>query len=170
MSFYNMIHGFNPLAPMVLAMVGVSQERVPRFRDAYWNGEHLCVHTRTGGGNRDYYESEESCRSNYPEYFGGKDDPDGPWNEDLRALPGFVRDEDDDYDSTYATFYFDVPERFGWFREWANDKTAKPPAERWQAAIDHIKSAPMDDPMVQKITAVLAPVVEFLQKPSAPPE
>lgn len=162
MSLYNMVHGFNPLAAMVLAMVGIEASAVPRFRDAYYDGEHLCIHTRTGGGNRPYYESPQSYRDET-----GEDSAGGCWNEDLRALPGFVRDEDDDYDSTYATFYFEVPERFAWFKDWASDKAAESPAERWQKAIDHIRTASMDDPIIKKLSAVLQPVADFLAAPPA---
>ncbi len=37
--------------------------------------EHSC-----GGRNRDYYDNEESCRANYPEFFDGKDNQTGQWN------------------------------------------------------------------------------------------
>lgn len=159
MSFYNMVHGYNSLAPLVLAMLGISTRDVPRFRDAFYDGEYLCIYTRTGGGNRDTYENKARAMETYPEY---NTDYEGPWNEDLRALPGYVRDEDDDYDCTYATFYFKVPEQFAWFREWAADKTERPASERWADAIEHIKSAPKDDPLVQRVTNALRPVMDYL--------
>lgn len=59
---------------------------------------HIHVYTRTGGGNREYYEN---CT-------------DGPSNNDLRAVGGYVADEDDDFDCTFATFRFAAPE--GWSR------------------------------------------------------
>lgn len=156
MSLYNMMHGINPLAAMVLAMLGTKPDAIPRFRDAYFDGEHLCIYTRTGGGNREAYDGpvpSEWC-------------PEGPYNSDLRALPGFLHDEDDDYDSTYATFYFAVPERFAWFKAWASDKTERPASERWAEAIERIKTAPADDPVIQRLTKAMQPVVEFLSKES----
>jgi hypothetical protein len=143
MSLYNLVHGTNPLAGMVLAMIGVAVADVPRFRDAYYDGTHLCIHTRTGGGNRDDYAAG---------------------NDYLASIPGYVRDDDDDFDSTYATFYYLVPEQFAWFKDWASNKTQRPAGERWQEAIDCLKNAPPDDPLVKRMTEVMAPIVEFLKK------
>ena len=54
----------------------------------------MFVYTRAGGGNRDDYARE---------IMG------------LQAHPLYVRDYDDPFDSTYATFVFRVPD------EWVND-------------------------------------------------
>ena len=59
------------------------------------NGQLIEVYTRTGGGNRDDYPQEL-----------------------MRALPGWVGSEDDDYDSTYCTDTFKVPEQ--WTEDVAN--------------------------------------------------
>ena len=109
MSLYNHMFGVNSNALTLLKILGTSEEGVPRFRDCFITEGKICIHTRTGGGNREYYESEEACRENYPGDFGGDDAPCGPWNADLRALPGFISDEDDDFDSTYANFYYEFP-------------------------------------------------------------
>jgi hypothetical protein len=101
-----------------LAALKINEGDIPRFRDAYftWSDETettpiIVVHTRTGGGNRDYYESEERCRKCYPEYFAPDTDaPTGPWNADLRALPGYLGDNDCSHDPTYADFRFRVPQ------------------------------------------------------------
>lgn len=166
MSFYNLIHGVNPLAGVLLTMLGTEPGRIPRFRDCYFDGEHIAIYTRTGGGNRDYYESEERRREEYPEQF---DDaasaPSGPWNDDLRSLPGFVRDEDDDYDNTYATFYFAVPERFTPLLEKLKSMAQKESqSERWEAAIEHIRTAAPDDPLVARVTAAMEPVFAQVEK------
>jgi hypothetical protein len=131
MSLFNMLFGQNPESSNLLALLGIDQERVPRFRDCYWNGESIIIHTRTGGGTREYYESEEVCRDNYPQYFDDeKEKPCGPWNSDLRKLPGYTHDSDDDFDSTYADFHFTPPKD-------AIDRLSQmpadmPPAEKWQ--------------------------------------
>jgi len=91
----------------------------------------IVIYTRTGGGNRDYYENEETCRDYFPEYFDGENDPSGPWNDDLRAIPGYVRDQDDDFDSTYAHFYFDVPAEFADAVKKIEDGT-ETPVEYWE--------------------------------------
>jgi hypothetical protein len=163
---YNIVHGVNPLAGITLTMLGVTAtSQIPRFRDAYFDGEHLCIYTRTGGGNRDTYENAMRAREwyevNYPE---GLNDLSGPFNEDLRKLPGYVRDADDDFDSTYATFYYEIPKQFPWFKEWANDKTAKPASERWAEALEKLRTAAPDDPMVRRLSKALGPLVDFLKE------
>lgn len=104
MSLYNALFGVNPLAAVVVEAVGANN-LIPRFRDAYFDAEEnrLVIFTRTGGGNRDYYDEP-----------GGYDNEDyeGPFNSDLRALPNFLYDEDDDFDCTYASFYFSIPEAY----------------------------------------------------------
>lgn len=111
MSLYNLLFGVNSLAPILLKHLGLSEDDIPRFRDCYLDGDQIVIYTRTGGGNRDFYEDEETCRSNYPEYFQKKEDaPKGPWNADLRKSKYYQSDEDDDFDSTYAYFRFRVPE------------------------------------------------------------
>lgn len=104
MSLYNALFGVNPLAAVVVEAVGATGP-IPRFRDAYFDAEEdrLVIFTRTGGGNRDYYDEPNGYDN---------EDYEGPFNSDLRALPNFISDEDDDFDSTYASFYFSVPEAY----------------------------------------------------------
>ena len=127
---YNMIFGVNVNANDVLEALGLTYDNVPRFRDAYVSDDGLfCIHTRTGGGNRDFYENLETCKGHFPEYFKDTESPEGPWNDDLRAHSWFVRDEDDDFDCTYATFYFQPP------KEVVASIDAIPslaPSEKWQ--------------------------------------
>lgn len=128
-----MLFGEHANAEQLLVLLGITQNDVPRYRSCYWNGTHIVVHTRTGGGNRRYYESLESCKSNYPECFNGEDvsqHPTGPWNKDLRALPGYVYDQDDDFDCTYADFFYNPPTEALEFLKTLPAET--PPAEQWQ--------------------------------------
>lgn len=132
MSLYDLLFGQNADAAHLLQTLGLSPAQIPRFRDVYWDGLFIVVHTRTGGGNREFYESEASCRNNYPDYFEDPTKaPKGPWNEDLRKIPGYVRDEDEEYDCTYANFYFRPPAEL--------EETLKglpadmPPSEKWAA-------------------------------------
>jgi hypothetical protein len=94
---YNVLFGQHAKADELLAVLGVTPAQIPRYRSCYWDGEHIVIHTRTGGGNRDYYESKNA------------DNEEGPWNEDLRKIPGFLHDEDDNFDETYADFYYEPP-------------------------------------------------------------
>lgn len=63
----------------------------PRYRSVtvYPDKPLVVVRTRTGGGNREEYEEA---------------------NEALRQLQGFVKDEDDDFDCTYAYWHYKIPE------------------------------------------------------------
>lgn len=95
MSLYNMINGVNPATFFILPLLGEKHpDDYPRFRDCFVTEDNeIAVFTRVGGGNRN-------------EGFG---------EEELQSHPNFLRDEDDDFDSTYATYYFSVPE------EWEKD-------------------------------------------------
>jgi hypothetical protein len=112
MSLYNSLFGVNNKAGILLGVLGLRLGQIPRFRDAFLSDGKIAIYTRTGGGNREYYENESACRANYPERFVGDDSPSGPWNQDLREVPGFLYDENDDYDSTYATFYYKFPDEY----------------------------------------------------------
>lgn len=111
MSLYNAIMGTNPLAGILLGMLGADPNNIPRFRDTWFDPEtgNIVIYTRTGGGNRGYYDSLDR---HIAECDYGECKHEGPFNEDIRILPGFKFDCDDDFDSTYATFHFDVPAEF----------------------------------------------------------
>lgn len=96
MSLYNAINGVTPAVFIFLPMLGKHPDEYPRFRDCFLrDAEHpeydgyIQVYTRTGGGNREAYEEEHAM---------------------LRAMPGFVTDFDDSFDSTFASWVFEVPE------------------------------------------------------------
>ena len=84
----NILHGRNHHAGVILAMLGLNESDFGRFRDAHVAEGEIAVYTRCGGGNREDYE----------EMF-----------ESLSQHPRYLRDKDDDFDSTYATIYFSVP-------------------------------------------------------------
>lgn len=130
MSLYALVHGHNQLGP---ALVNFLQEAQPfgvgRYRDAWveTDGDDLLIriHTRNGGGNREDYEPE---------------------NASMQDHPWYVRDADDDFDSTYADFYFKVPlDTIEPDIASTLVELAQPPVDvgaRWLAAIDAIKNAP----------------------------
>ncbi len=91
MSLYNMINGVNPATFFILPMLGEKHpETYPRFRDCFIENDEIHVYTRVGGGNR-------NCK------FG---------EEELQGHPNYIRDFDDEFDSTFATYVFSVPEEF----------------------------------------------------------
>lgn len=141
MSLYNMLFGTNAAAPVLLAMLGIDSGAVPRFRDCFLSEDRkqIIIHTRTGGGNREGYE-------------------DG--NASLQGLPGYLRDEDDDFDSTYANFYYEVPAKFAHLIEKLPEGVD--PAKRWQDTFEHLKTASPDDPQIKKLDEVLRPMFDAL--------
>ena len=99
MSLYNAVMGFNQscyyVAPLV---VGHPQNNVPRFRDCFLkDGEHpeydgkIQIYARIGGYNRKGYVLEI---------------------ERLRKIDGYITDYDDSFDNTYASFVYEVPEKY----------------------------------------------------------
>lgn len=162
MSFYNLINGVDSQSNFLLALLGLTRTDVPRFRDCYWNGEEICIYTRTGGGNRDYYESLESCKKNYPEDFTGDNPPKGPWNDDLRKMPTFKRDEDDSFDSTYATFFFALPEVFSELKYDLKAADATP-QQKFESFLERLYSG-KTDPQIERVEKVMAPIIEKIKK------
>lgn len=88
MSLYNSLFGFHPLASLVLHALG--SPSIQRFRDAWVDvtTKEMVVLTRTGGGNREEYLDANTALAKHELY---------------------IRDEDDDFDATYARFYFRIP-------------------------------------------------------------
>lgn len=155
MSLYNMVHGNNPGAPLVLNLLGKPQGYFGRLRDAWIEGQEdgtcrFAIYTRNGGGNREHYDDEKEagpdceCTGCIATYR-------------LPADPAYLSDRDDDFDCTYATFYFKVPEDAeakvkamakeagvdlpeGWkFTDLA--VVAPDMQARWEAAIEAIRTA-----------------------------
>lgn len=93
MSLYNLLHGYNSNSMTALALVDLVHVDVGRFRDAWIeeDGRHVSVFTRNGGGNREAYQEVI---------------------DQLATLPGYVEDFDDDFDCTYATIRFAIPEKY----------------------------------------------------------
>ena len=89
----------------------------PRYRavTVYPDKPLVVVRTRTGGGNREYYEEE---------------------NEALRNLQGFEEDEDDDFDRTYAYWHYRIPdESLDAWRAYCAKNAANPPGPEQRVVI-----------------------------------
>jgi len=93
MSLYNAVMGTSPLAPLVIKILNLKPDGVPRFRDAWASddGSELVILTRTGGNNRPDYERENAA---------------------LTQIEGYKHDCDDSFDPTFAHFTYETPERF----------------------------------------------------------
>jgi hypothetical protein len=121
----------------LLSMIGFPA--VARFRDAWVekgeDGPVIAVYTRQGGGNRECFCDGDAARHLPSSCYAA-------CNEALAAHPLYLRDADDDFDATYATFYFRAPEQF---RELLAGAAVDPVnmSEVWQDAIARIGSEPM---------------------------
>lgn len=156
MSMYNMLFGKNPMSDIVLKALNISESDVPRFRDAYYDSKRgwLVIHTRTGGGNRDAYE------------LGGEDqeewNPSGPFNDDLRALPGFVKDLDDDYDRTYADFFFKPTDEWKKLLDQLSTiASEEKPAEKWQTLLRDLECGERTE-STERVLALGAQIADAL--------
>lgn len=90
MSLYNMLHGNHPLAGHFLAVLGFAKViEIPRFRDIFLFDGEIRILTRTGGGNRSAYETQ---------------------NDSLKVHEGYLRNWDDDFDNTFAWWAYKWPE------------------------------------------------------------
>jgi hypothetical protein len=132
MGLYNSLFGHNEHAALVLKLLDLSTEHIGRFRDAFITEDGLAVYTRLGGGNRECYCDNtddplelHSCYHQNIEY--------------LQNHPLYLHDADDDFDATYATFYFQFPEEFKEeLRKIAFGVHFDPDA-RWQEMLNSLK-------------------------------
>jgi len=124
MSLYNMLFGRNKDADLLLLMLGLAREDTGRFRDAFLHKEGdetlIAIYTRNGGNNR-------------PDYF----------PEWLTAHPLYVRDADDDFDNTYCTIFFRLPNEVPEAFKKAAAEAVEPfdPDKRWAEMLDSIRKA-----------------------------
>jgi len=119
---YNMVFGYNKLAPYLLNELGISHGDVPRFRDCFLfhDGQSIVIYARVGGGNRSDYEDEIAS---------------------MRSRAGYLHDEDDSFDSTYALFHFAIPENLKQIIPQAIEKGhGIDPAKRWEESLNALKN------------------------------
>lgn len=112
-SMYHMVQGVNQIGTFFIApMLGGHPEEIfPRFRDCFVQehgfqlindfplnvpkegkpSEGIYIYTRVGGGNRESYIEEI---------------------KKLQSREDYIRDFDDEFDCTYATFVFKVPKKW----------------------------------------------------------
>jgi len=147
---------------VLLAVLGAPH--VARFRDAWVeksaDGPVVAIYTRQGGGNRECYCEDYGRAHPDPSCYAA-------CNEELARHPLYIRDADDDFDSTYATFYFrapDDPEIRDALASIAQDPVDTD--ERWQAAIDRIRTGEMRPAE----TAMADQLGAFLSGPSGGPK
>ena len=116
---YNMLFGENASQKdFLFSLLNKGPGDFGRYRDIYVTDEHIVVHTRNGGGNREDYE----------DVF-----------DEMSDHPLFVYDEDDAFDCTYANFYFVHPTEYtDVLKEMAVGIIT--PSEKWQLLFETLSA------------------------------
>lgn len=182
MSLYNLLHGENPNSVILKTILGIDQKHpnapewptvngqewdpydhgeTPesmkfvqeciekkywmsgRYRDIFLNedGTQIVLYTRNGGGNRESYSYIFQVLSGHPNY---------------------IKDWDDDFDSTYAYISFSVPK--GWEEFCKQLSTGEPlqsVSAKFQETIDEMKKM---DPEEFKKDKRFKPVADILNQ------
>lgn len=146
MSIYYALHGIDQLAPLLLRVLDLGFD-LPRFRDIHLSGDGktIMLLTRTGGLNRSEYRD---------------------FHRRIRRHPNFLSDLDDDWDESYATIRFSVPEFAMPFM--AIEATGKEPLtlrQKTELALDELgKMSPEEllDPQVNPLADVAKKLSELL--------
>jgi len=122
MGLYNMLFGTNPQAPILMALLNLDQDNgeftTGRFRDIYIDGEFIVLHTRNGGVNRvgcldDGNDKQCTCCACCI-------------NNILPTHPNYHHDLDDEFDNTYNSCYFTIPDAA---KDWENIWSS--PRDKW---------------------------------------
>ena len=110
---YNLIFCANNRAGEILGLLGLTTDTVPRFRDVdilEQDGQKvIAIYARMGDGNREHDDWSP------PGQIDTHPGPDCLCNAcvmefKLAAHANYLSDADDDFDKTYATYYFSFPE------------------------------------------------------------
>lgn len=132
MTMYNMMFGQNPLSEIILASLGLTKRDVGRFRDCYVAEGKIVVYTRNGGGNRECWNQDKDD--------GECNCPGCTINFKLPKHPFYISDEDDEFDSTYASIYFKFPEEYAAGLAALDSGETWDPDKRWLDLIEKIKN------------------------------
>jgi hypothetical protein len=123
---YNMVFGENRMGPAILATLGLSTGDFMRYRDCHVANGKIAVYTRMGGNNREMWRDEATNEDRY---------------DKLTSHKHYLDDQDDDFDNTYATFYFGFPEEFAEDLKKLDSRVEFDPDQRWHDALNALKQA-----------------------------
>ena len=154
MSLYNALFGQNPKADVFLMMLKLDREKVGRFRDAFLTERDdkvvIGILTRNGGGNRACWDPE-SCDGHCA----------GCRMKALKNHLQYLDDADDDFDSTYATVYFSIPDNYvalvGAMRAAEENVVISredEPMARFKRLLDKLQAGEDNDPEVKRALEV----------------
>lgn len=114
---YNVLFGENGShKDFLFGLLGKTSGDFGRYRDIFVTEDHIVVHTRNGGGNREDYEDVFDEMSTHALY---------------------AYDEDDDYDCTYANIYFKHPVGYEEVLKEMAEGTITP-ADKWKLLFERL--------------------------------
>jgi len=149
-SMYGMVFGENRAAGFLLGLLDLTKADVGRFRDCWVTKDgRIAVYTRNGGGNRDCWDSENLEKA----YSAECGCPGCTIGFKLPKHPLYESDRDDEYDPTYATVYFRIPEGAKKLLEGLGE--AHDPDAEWLKAIEDLKAGKRPD-----VVEAMRPVIE----------
>jgi len=146
MSMYQMVFADGEKGlPLLVSLGFKSVGEVGRYRSSWIekgdDGKpRIAIYTRNGGMNREHWDDEKeagpdcNCTGCVGTYT-------------LPKHPNYIYNSDDDFDSTYATFYFSIPDNLKQLLDkecpdWEKGLQDKVDmSERWQKAIDSLRVA-----------------------------
>jgi hypothetical protein len=154
---YDMVFGGagQDVRAVLLSVLGLTTADVGRYRDAWVErsekGEpRITIYTRNGSGNRDDWSEHEPAK---PGEYTGANGCSACACDRLPNHPNYLSDEDDDFDGTYARFYFSFPtsppptvnaEFVKQLEEIAKSNDPVDTSQRWLDAIDKLKGTAND--------------------------
>jgi len=165
MSIYNMLFGTNELSTLLLFVLDLDQPdnkwESGRFRDICLNedGTRITLYTRNGGGNRRHWDLS------YSKYKEGADCPCPGCviTYKLKKHPNYIRDFDDNFDSTYAYVEFCIPKQFNEIMEGlATGKKPESIHEKFDNYIERIKAGKEQIP--EEIKKIFKEIKKGLKK------
>lgn len=162
MSLYNALFGQNPYADILLGVLGLTKGDVGRFRDCFVDEvdgkKVIAIYTRNGGGNRQCWKDDDADSCDCPgcviEYR-------------LPNHPNYLSDSDDDFDCTYATIYFSVPEPSRPLLDFLaslQSEDANDPQGRFDRLMDGLRSGDKSDPAVANALKVGQSIAAAIDK------
>lgn len=141
-------------AYIILATLGLTRSDVGRFRGAFVTKGKIEIYTRNGGGNREHWYDDK---------------PEGPdcpcvgcfMAYRVHQLPHYLYDEDGEFDSTYASIYFEFPPEHAELLE-AIASDSFESSEHWLDMLERLKEGSRPE-----VAERLQPIIEMLQGEAA---
>lgn len=119
MNFHSMLIDRNTNSDVFLAMLGLTQKDIGRYRGCFIHLEKgnedpfILVNTRAGGGNRNCWDEHDEVGEPIENANSDKCDCCGCWiTYKIKKHEFYLSDIDDDFDCTYAEIKFKCPDKF----------------------------------------------------------